>query len=141
MSESTYTITGGPFKAHEYVIVRREMTAGDEAWIQNQSATLTGPQKNPQMQLTIGNVRLATLKRMITAWNLTREDENSGLQVPIPLTMQAIEDMPRRYSAYIARVIDKLNPEEDESDEDFLAGANGSSTEHSKPTSLDLLKP
>lgn len=141
MSENTHTITGGPLRAHEYVVVRREMTAGDEAWIQNHSATMIGGTKNPQMQLTIGDIKLATLKRMIVAWHLTREDENSGQQVPILLSDQAIEALPRRISTYIANVIDKLNPDEEESDEDFLAGANGSSTGNSQRTKLDLLKP
>ena len=139
--ENTYTITGGPLKPHEYVIVKREMSAGDEAWIQNHSATMTGSQKNPKMKITIGDIKLATLKRMIVAWHLTREDDNSGQQVPIPLSEAAVEDMPRRISTYIANVIDKLNPDEEESDEDFLPGANGSSTGNLQRAKLDLLKP
>ena len=139
--ENTYTIKGGPLKPHEYVIVKREMSAADEAEITNASSEITGSQKNPQVKLTVGNIKLATLKRMIVAWNLTREDEASGQQVPIVLSDHEIEELPRRYSAYIAKVIDRLNPEEEESDEDFTRGANGSSTGSSKPQNLALLKP
>jgi hypothetical protein len=141
MSENTHTITGRPLRDHEYVIVKREMSAGDEAWIQNHSATMIGGTKNPQMKLTIGDIKLATLKRMIVAWNLTREDDNSGQQVPIPLSDMAVEALPRRISTYINKVIDQLNPDEEESDEDFLHAANGSSTGSSKAANLAQLKP
>lgn len=142
MSTNTHTITGGPLKSHEYIVVKREMNAGDEAWIQNHSMKLGGSKKNPRPEFTIGDIKLATLKRMIVSWNLTTEDENSGQQVPIPLCDQAVEGLPRRISAYVNRIIDELNPdEEEESDEDFPHGANGSSTTSSHPTKLAPLKP
>jgi hypothetical protein len=141
MSANTFTITGKPLRPHEYIVVKREMNAGDEAWITNHSATIGGTKKKPEVNLTLGDIKLATLKRMIVSWNLTTEDENSGQQVPIPLCEQAIEGMPRRISAYVNKIIDELNPEEEESDEDFPGGANGSSTTSSHPEKLVPLKP
>jgi hypothetical protein len=139
-NEDTYTITGGPLKPHEYVVIRREMTAGDEAWIQNHASKLTGDRKNPQLQLTVGDVRLAALKRMITAWHLTRAD-STGQQAPIALSEQAIENLPRRISSFINKVIDELNPEDEESDEDFTHAANGSSGGSSHQRNIVPLKP
>jgi len=132
MDDNTYTITGGPLKAHEYVVVKREMTAADEAWIQNHSATMVGHKKNARVQLTVGDIKLAALKRMIVRWQLTRTQvspiDGSEKQEPIALCEQAIEDLPRRISAYINKKIDELNPEdEDEDDEDFSHAANGHS--------------
>lgn len=140
MDEETYTITGGPLKPHEYIIVRREMTAADEAWIQNHSASVTGDKKNPQIQLTIGDVRLATLKRMILSWHITRTEPVDGQQHLIPLSDHAVENLPRRVSAFVLKVIDKLNPDEEENDEAFLPGANGSSETNLTPTNLPSLK-
>ena len=139
-NEDTYTITGGPLKPHEYVVIKREMSAGDEAWIQNHASKLTGDKKNPQLQLTVGDVRLAALKRMITAWHLTKTD-STGQQVPIALSEQAIENLPRRISSFINKVIDELNPEDEESDEDFTHAANGSSAGSSHQGNIVPLKP
>ena len=139
-NEDTYTISGGPLKPHEYVVIKREMSAGDEAWIQNHASKLTGDRKNPQLQLTVGDVRLAALKRMITAWHLTKTGEN-GQQVPIALSEQAIENLPRRVSSYINKVIDELNPEDEESAEDFTHAANGSSGGSSHQGNIVPLKP
>ena len=139
-NEDTYTITGGPLKPHEYVVIKREISAGDEAWIQNHASKLTGDRKNPQLQLTVGDVRLAALKRMITAWHLTKTD-STGQQVPIALSEQAIENLPRRVSSYINKVIDELNPEDEESDEDFTHAANGSSGGSSHQGNIVPLKP
>lgn len=125
--ENTYTITGGPLKPHEYVVVKREMTAADEAWIQNHSTSVTGSKKNPQIHLTVGDVKLAALKRMIVRWQLTRTmkgPDGSETQVGIELSEQAIENLPRRISAYINKIIDELNPEEEDG-EDFTQAANG----------------
>lgn len=129
--DNTYTITGGPLKPHEYVVVRREMTAGDEAWIQNHSATMTGPKKHPKIDLTIGDIKLATLKRMIMEWRLTRTVkspiDDSLREVEIQLSDQAIENLPRRVSVFLNKKIDELNPDDEESDEDFTPAANGHS--------------
>ncbi len=137
MDEDTFTITGGPLKPHEYIVVKRTMTAGDEAWIQNHSIAPMGDKKNPQIQMTIGDVRLATLKRMIVRWQLTRTVkglDGSRAQVPIELSEAAIEALPVKISDYIHEALNRLD-EEEESDADFLPGANG----HSE-ASLSLVK-
>lgn len=139
-NEDTYTITGGPLKPHEYVVIKREISAGDEAWIQNHSATLTGPKKNPRPELTVGNVGLALLKRMIVRWHLTREGEG-GKQEMITLSEQEVENLPRRIAAYITKVIDQLNPDDEEDDEDFMHAANGSSGGSSNLGKVVPLKP
>ena len=139
-NEDTYTITGGPLKPHEYVVIKREISAGDEAWIQNHSATLTGPKKNPRPELTVGNVGLALLKRMIVSWHLTRTGQD-GKQELIVLSEQEVENLPRRISAYITKVIDKLNPDDEEDDEDFTHAANGSSGGSSSQGNIVSPKP
>lgn len=127
-NEDVYTITGGPLKPHEYVVVRREMTAGDEAFIQNHSTKVTGPKKDPKVELTVGDIKLATLKRMILSWRLTRvvksPVDGSEREADIELSDQAIENLPRRISAYLNKIIDELNPE-DEDDAAFTHAANG----------------
>lgn len=140
--EDAYTITGGPLKPHEYIQIKREITAKDEAWIQNHSAIIGGSKKNPQMQMTIGDVRLAMLKRMIISWQLTKTVKNpvdgTEAQVPIVLSEQAIEDLPRRVSAYVHKFIDLLNPDDEESDEDFTPAANGHSESSSNLMKMHL---
>lgn len=127
---NTYTITGGPLKPHEYVVIKRTMNAGDEAWIQNHGTTISGSKKNPQIELTLGSVRLAALKRMIVRWQLTKTVkspiDDSETQVSIELSDQAIEELDRRISSHINKVIDRLNPEDEEDDEAFTHAANGS---------------
>lgn len=138
--DNVYTITGGPLKPHEYVVVRREMTAADEAWIQNHSATMAGTKKNPKVELTIGDIKLATLKRMILSWRLTRTVKSpidgSEREVDIELSDQAIEQLPRRISAFLNKQIDKLNPEDEEDDEAFTTAANGRSGGSSQKTNM-----
>lgn len=129
MEDNTYTITGGPLKPHEYVVIKREMSAADEAWIQDHSTTIGGTKKNPKPQLTVGQIKLASLKRMIVRWQLTKTvqgHDGSETQVGIELSETAIENLPRRVAAYINKIIDELNPE-DEDDEDFTPAANGHS--------------
>jgi hypothetical protein len=121
MEDNTFTITGGPLKPHEYVTVKREMSASDEAWIQNHSTTVAGTKKKPEVQLTIGDIKLATLKRMIVSWQLTKTikgPDEKETTIAIELSEKAIDDLPRRIAAFINRKIDELNPE-DEDDEDF----------------------
>ena len=135
-STKTHLITGGPLKPHEYIEIKREMSAADDAAIQNAASEIGGTKKNPKVHLTIGNIKLAALKVMIVSWNLTETVvspiDGAEQQVPIPLSEQAIEAMPRRISAYVNKVIDELNPEDEESDEDFTPAANGSSAGSSK---------
>lgn len=129
--DETYTITGGPLRPHEYVIVKSEMTAADKAWITNRSARTGGNAKNPKVDLTIGDVDLATLERMIVAWNRTKEDKSTGKQVPIPLTVDNIGKMSERLSTFVKKWIDYLNPDTEELDKDFLPPANGTSKTNS----------
>jgi hypothetical protein len=121
---STYTITGGPLNPGEYVVIKAEMTAADEAWIQNHSAKMLGKGRKAKVHVTIGDVKLATLKRMITGWRLTRtikDHEGNERQIDIPFSTEAIDNLPQRISGYINKRVDDLNPdwEEDEDEEDF----------------------
>lgn len=129
--EDTYTINGSsnpksPLRAHEYIVIKRTMTAADEAWIQNRASRVSGDKKKPEIQLTIGDVDLALLKRMIVRWNLTKEGSD-GKQHPIDLSDKAIEELPRRIAKFVKAVINDLNPEEDEEFDDFLPSAVASS--------------
>ena len=122
MEENVYLITGGPLQPHEWIKIKREMTAADEAWIQDHATTISGTKKNPQLQMTVGQVKLAALKRMILAWQRTKTvkgHDGSETEVAIELSERAIEDMPRRIASHVNGIIDQLNPEE-EDDEDFL---------------------
>lgn len=138
-SENLYTITGGPLKPHEWIRVKRVMTAADEAWIQNHSIAPVSNKKDAQIQMTIGEVRLATLKRMIVDWYLTRKvvaTNGAVSQTPIQLSEQAIENLPVKISNYVHEVLNRLDDEEEgESDADFLPAADGHST-----ASLSLVK-
>jgi hypothetical protein len=133
----THIISGGPLKAHEYIEIKKEMSAADDADITNAASEMGGTRRNPKVHLTVGNVKLAALKVMIVNWNLTETVESpidgSVQEKPIPLSDQAIEELPRRISAYVNKVIDDLNPE-DEDDEDFTNAANGSSAGSSQRT-------
>jgi hypothetical protein len=142
--QDTFVITGKPLRPHEYITIKRVVTAADEAWVQNHATTMTGDRRNPQMQLTLGDVRLAMLKRMIVTWGLTKTvkaPDGSETQVAIPCTHQAIENLPVRISDYVHEAINRLNSdEEEESDQDFLPAANEHSETSLEPTSLFPLK-
>jgi hypothetical protein len=128
--KKTYTITGGPLKSHEYVIVRRTITAEDEAEVQNHTTKIGGSKKNPKVELTIGNVRLALLEQMIEGWRLTEtvtDPDGHEIEVAIPLSAQAIRGLDRRYARYIEKKINELNPDDEEDDEAFTSAANGHS--------------
>ena len=128
--EETYTINGSsnpksPLRAHEFITIKRTMTAADEAWIQNRAAHASGDKKKP-VELTVGDVDLALLKRMIVNWNVTRLGED-GKQHPVDLSDKEIEKLPRRTAKLVKAVINDLNPEEDEDYSDFLPSAAASS--------------
>lgn len=144
--DDLYSITGGPLKAHEYVLIKPVITAGDDAWIQNHSAKIRGKDKNAEIVLTVGEVQLALLKRMIKGWNLTktRTHPHTGeaMTVPIPFTVGAIEELPRAISQYVYKKINELNPEEDEeAKEDFLPDVVDSSEESYHAERVLRLKP
>lgn len=132
MDEDLVSITGGPLRPHEYVLVVSEMTAADEAWIQNHSAKTSGQGQDMQITLMLGDVQLATLKRVVKGWNLTKttkHPDGGEYEAPIPFTVANIEKLPRRIYRYILKKYNELNPDEEESDEDFLPVVVDSSEE------------
>ena len=119
-----------PFKPHEYVVIKAEMSFGDDIAIQNHAMKLSGG-KAQEVQVMVGNVKLASLQQMLVGWNLTRTltDPASGVsrEESLPFSPQNIMKLSRRYSTYILDKIDELNPTEDEEEEaDFLPAAAGS---------------
>lgn len=125
--EEVYTLTGGPLRAHEYVLIKEVMTAADRAWINNHASKVTGDARNPQMAFMAGDVELAKVKRMIVGWHRTREHKQSKQQEPIPFTAAEVEKMPDRLFSFVKQAIDRLNPENVESDAAFLPAAAASS--------------
>lgn len=128
--EDTYTIAGNsnpksPLRAHEYIIIKREMTAADEAWIQNRTARVSGDKNKPEINLTVGDVDLALLQRMIVNWSLTKAGDD-GKQHPVPFSHEAVKDLPRRVARLVKAVINDLNPDEDDFS-DFLPSVAASS--------------
>jgi hypothetical protein len=121
-------------KPHEYVLVQREMTAGDDIWIQNHAAKSRGD--GQEVSLMLGDVQLATAQRLIRGWSLFKEiTRPDGVKetVPILYNPQArdnIERLPRSIYAYILKKIDELNPDDDEDGngdkEPFLPGVAAS---------------
>ena len=144
-SDDSYTITGKPLKPHEWIRIKRYMTAGDDAWVKNHLINYTGDKRNPVPQITLGDSQLAVLKRMIITWGLTRKviaTNGAVSEVAIPCTHEEIEKLPARLSNYIHEVINRLDDgDEEESDENFLPAANGHLPENSETTSLFPLKP
>ena len=121
--EFLHQIDGGPLRPHEFVLIQPELTAADEAWIQNHGAKLSGDKKDPQITLTLGDVQLSTLKRVIKGWNLTKtvkQPDGSTQEVPFPFSVQNIEKLPSRIYKYVLKKFDELNPDEEEDDESFL---------------------
>lgn len=142
-TEDTFTITGKPLRPHEYVIIRREMTAADYAYIQNHSMMGGGTQEKPELRLLAGDAHMATVKRMVVGWQLTRTVKRADGQeeeVPLPYSKEAIERLPLRIFKYIHKVISSLNPDDEESDQDFTPAANGHSEANLDQTSLFPLR-
>lgn len=130
----TYTITGGPLRPHEYITIRREMTARDKTNIANSMTAIGGTKANPTVEFRAGEGRLTALKLMIVEWQRTEDVEGPNGQintVSIPLTAKSIEEMPGRISDYVNKIIDRFNPEYD--DDDFLPDADGRSVVNSLP--------
>lgn len=142
-----YTISGKPLKPHEYIIIKKELTAADEAAVQNMATRINGSAKKAgqaEIQSMIGDANLLLVKRMIVRWNLTRTitaENGAESEVPIELSAKAIENLPRRIYNCVLRKINELNEdEEEESDADFLPAVNGHSTATSEMTSLFPLR-
>lgn len=135
-NEDCISITGGPLKNHEYILIQREMTAGDDIWIQNHAAKSRGEGKDQEVILTIGDVQLATAQRLVKGWNLSKEiTRPDGVKETVPIyynpqVSDNIQQLPRRIYAYILKKINELNPDEDEEgdgDKDsFLPGVAAS---------------
>lgn len=129
------SITGGPLKNHEYVLVQQVMTAGDEAWIQDHSARSSGTLDDKRIVFTIGAVQLATCRRLIKGWNLTKEvsrPDGEKTVVAIPFSAAAIEKLPRNIYKYVLKKINEMNPDEEggETGEAFLPVVVDSSEEN-----------
>jgi len=145
--EELVSITGGPLRPHEYILVIPELTAGDEAWIQNHSAKMIGDRANPrdvEITLTLGDVQLATLKRVIRGWNITRTrklPDGTMTEVPLPFSTANVEKLPKRVYQYALRKFAEMNPDEEESEEDFLPVVEVSSEDGFQMTKVVRLKP
>jgi len=121
------------FKPGEYVIIQTEMTAGDDAWIQDQLVrTEIGKQlakQNMNLKIQVGSVKLATLKRMVKGWNVlktVRQADGTSVEMPLVFSPENIEKLPKTYYDFIAKEISDRNPDMDEQEQqDFLPPASG----------------
>ena len=121
------------FKPGEYVIIQTEMTAGDDAWIQDQLVrTEIGKQlakQNMNVKIQVGSVKLATLKRMVKGWNVlktVRQADGTSVEMPLVFSPENIEKLPKTYYDFIAKEISDRNPDMDEQEQqDFLPPASG----------------
>lgn len=143
--EDTISITGGPLQPHEYVLIKAEMTAGDETWIQNHAARTRGGGKGKSQDIVflIGDVKLATAQRLIKGWVLSRQitrPDGQKERIAIPYDLRAIENLPSIIYRFILKKIDELNPEDEESDDDFLPDVVDSSEENFQSERIYHLK-
>ena len=121
------------FKPGEYVIIQTEMTAGDDAWIQDQLVrTEIGKQlakQNMNVKIQVGSVKLATLKRMVKGWNVlktVRQADGTSVEMPLVFSPENIEKLPKTYYDFIVKEISDRNPDMDEQEQqDFLPPASG----------------
>jgi hypothetical protein len=123
MDEDLVSITGGPLRAHEYVLVKPEPDFDDEVWINNHAAKTSGDRSDPTITLLIGATQKATMQRVIKGWNITRpvkQPDGNVVEVPFPFTTENIGRLPGRISRYLIRKYAEMNPDEEESDADFL---------------------
>jgi hypothetical protein len=106
------------FKQGEYVIIKAEMSAGDERVIKNNSVRTSGKGKNVEMHVQIGDIELTTLQRMVRGWSIikTITDPVSGATRPmqLPYSIANIEHLSRKVYSYVRAEIARLNPDEDE---------------------------
>jgi hypothetical protein len=120
------------FKPSEYVIIQSEMTAGDDAWIQDQLVrTEVGKELKKQgmnVKIQVGSVKLATLKRMVKGWNILRtvkQQDGSVVEVPLIFSPENVDRLPKPYYDFIANEISNRNPDMSEQEEqDFLPPAS-----------------
>lgn len=120
------------FKPGEYVIIKIEMTAGDDAWI-NDQLVRTEIGKNLKkdgmdVRVLVGSVQLATLKRMVKGWNIlrtTKQADGTTAEAPLIFSPENVEKLPKTYYDFIASEISKRNPDmEEKEQQDFLPPAS-----------------
>jgi hypothetical protein len=111
------SITGGPMKPHEYVLVKRKLKAVDARYIQNHSTKARKSGENPEdieIVMTLGDSQFATLCRAIRGWNLTQTIEIDGQlrEQPIPFIPeqleQCIEELDEDLYTYLLEQVKKL---------------------------------
>lgn len=118
-------------KPHEYILIQAEMLAEDDAWIQDQlMSTEAGKQlaaKNMNFKLQLGSVKLATARRMIKGWNITRtikQPDGSSMEVPLLYSVENVGKLPKAYLDFAVKEINARNPDMDEqAQQDFLPPA------------------
>lgn len=116
------------FKQGEYVLIKAEMSAGDERVIKNSSVRTTGQGKNIEVRVQIGDIEFVTLQRMIRGWSITKTimDPVSGgtKAVQLPYSTANVEKLPRKIYNFVKSEIERLNPDENAEQE------VGEKTEH-----------
>lgn len=111
------SITGGPLKPHEYVLVKSRLNAGDTRYIQNRSTKARKIEGSEEVEIvmTLGDSQFATLMRAIRGWNLTKTivvgDEER--EVPIPFVPENLErcieeELDQDLYTYLLEQINKL---------------------------------
>ena len=133
MEESLISVTGKPLKPHEYILLKECMDAGDDAWIKNHSAKMRGKGRDTEVVMTMGEVQLATVQRMVRGWNLSRTVTNpitsEKIEQPIPFSVEAIAKLPVPIYRFLLKKIDELNPDDEEEDEETFLPAVVDSSE------------
>jgi len=111
------SITGGPMKPHEYILVKRRLNAGDTRYIQNRSTKARQSGDNPEdieIVMTLGDSQLATAYRAIKGWNLTRtimvgnEEREVGIPFKPEMLEQCIEELDQDLYTYLLEQLNKL---------------------------------
>ena len=127
------------FKPGQYIVLRINMDTNDNIAVQNNLARITGVkrgQKNPDIQMTLGDSIRATLQRMIVGWGgMTRKiaDPNGNIkEMPILYDPANVGKLPKHVTDFALKKINEFNPDmEEEEIEDFLPGSNGHTDESS----------
>jgi hypothetical protein len=131
------------FKPGQYVVIKAEMLAGDWAATQNKLSKLEGEGKDATLQMQLGEIRLALLRRMIVGWGgLTRRArqlDGTFVDAPLPFSPANVERLPLKQFASIYKTMNALYQEEDEeAQQDFLIEQNAHIVESSNVTSDTL---
>lgn len=105
----------------EYVLIKSEMSTEDDIAIQNGLAVTRGKGKKAEIAMQLGNVKLLTLEKMVKGWNLFRtiqKPDGTTQEIPIPFSVAMIRKLPKKYTTFIYKEIDKRNPDPDEEEEE-----------------------